>query len=485
LNYPDAASESKKHPMQLYTPTPRRIGSWLSLATLCMLGVSSALAAAPEASPATAAREALAALGVEEAALASARLTVTVTDRRGPYVKDENLDLLRRRMEGRTPTVAEGTLTYGPNGWLKDLNVRLLRTETTTMRTRTAAAGGLLRMLLEGNEGGQQKSQARVIRAPSLVPGDAILTRQVAKSLEGVTWISAKSEGGLLTLVGSRDDEKHEVRIARQPKTWLKGWKLTRGLTAPTGERVEQTYWCEVTRGAVPEPIGYVEEWVLVPAANSVVSRVTQVRSTAGLSDLKPDETAVRFPKGTLVTDARGEVPVEYRQTEEGVNEEEVAEASRLLAQGRAKVGDPAPPFTVRGEKNRPIKSTEFKGKPLAIFWYSDRNGPGDALGAAIARVSDEYRKRGVQSLVLLGEGDTLGNWETLASDYKKDYRWNMPVGLDTEGEAMRVYGYVAAVPKVAVIDRAGKLVFVQPGFEMTAVRKALDSVAEKAEKAK
>jgi peroxiredoxin len=454
---------------------------WLGLATLCVLGVSSALAAAPEAAPGSAAREALTALGVEEAALSAARLTVTVTDRRGTYVKDESLDLLRRRMEARPPTVAEGSLTYGPNGWLKDLNVRLLRTETTTMRTRTAASGGLLRMLLEGNEGGQQKSQARVIRAPSLVPGDAILTRQVAKSLDGVTWTSAKNEGGVLTLAGSRGDERHEVQIARQPKAWLKGWKLTRGLTAPTGERVEQTYWCEVTRGAVPEPIGYVEEWVLVPAANSVVSRVTQVRSTAGLPELKPEDTAVRFPKGTLVTDARGEVPVEYQQTEEGVNEEEVAEASRLLAQGRAKVGDPAPPFTVRGEKNRLIKSTEFKGKPLAIFWYSDRNRPGDALGDAISKLSEEYRKRGVQSLVLLGKGDTLGNWETQASDYKKDYHWNMPVGLDADGEAMRVYGLVAAVPKVAVVDRAGKLVFVQPGFEMAAIRKALDSVSEKA----
>lgn len=463
----------------MFVPS-RRAGIWLAVGTLCALGISS-VHAAQDAGAETAAREAVAALAAEEAALPSAKLTISVTDRRGPYVKDETLDLLRRRMEGRPPTVAEGAMSYDPKAWLKDLNVRLLRTEPTTMRTRTAAAGGLLRVLMEVNADGEDQRRGRVLRAPDMVPGDAILTRHVAKSLEGVAWSSAKTAEGVVSLVGTRGDERHEVKIARQPKTWLKSWKLTRNLTAPTGEKFEQTYWCEVTRGAVPEPIGYVEEWVLVPSANSVVSRVTQVKATAPPLEGKPEATAVRFPPGTIVTDARGEVPVEYIQSDEGVNEEEVAEASRLLAQGRARVGDPAPAFQVRGEKNRPIKLADFKGKPLAIFWFSDRNQRGDALGNAITQIVDEFRKRGVESLVLLGSGDTVGDWEEQAADYKKEYRWNAPVALDADGEAMRVYGLIAAVPKVAVVDRTGKLTFVQPGFDPVAIRKALTEVVEKA----
>ena len=458
----------------------RHARSWLALALLCVLGVGSALAA-PDAAPEAVAKEALAALAAEEATIPGARLTISVTDRRGTYVKDEKLEAMRRRLEGATPTVAEGFLTYSGDSWWKDLNVPLLRPEATTMRTRTSASGGVLRMLLEATQAGAEQRRARVIRAPSLVPADAILTRQVAKSLEGVTWTGAKKAAdGLVTLTGTRRDERHEVRLARQPQPWLKGWKLTRSLTSPTGEAVEQTYWCEVTRGAVPEPIGYVEEWVLVPSANSVVSRVTQVRKTEARSEGKPEEISIRFPKGTLVTDARGDVPLEYEQSEEGVNEEEVAETARLLAQGRARAGDPAPPFLVRGEKNHPIKLSDFKGKPLAIFWFTERNRPGDGLGNNIADLSAEYLKRGVQSLVLLGSGDAMGNWEQLAAEYRKEFNWTSPIALDTDGEAMRVYGLVAAVPKVAVVDRTGKLVFVQPGFNSAAVRKALESVAEK-----
>jgi hypothetical protein len=47
---------------------------------------------------------------------------------------------------------------------------------------------------------------------------------------------------------------------------------------------------------------------------------------------VKAEELAVRFPTGTQVTDARGDFPVEYVQTEEGVTDEQVAASPRRLS---------------------------------------------------------------------------------------------------------------------------------------------------------
>jgi peroxiredoxin len=453
----------------------------LALTALCAAGP----ARSQEDGAAARARELLAALAAGEAATPMARLTMTITDRRGELPAGESFEDTRRRLQQQSPTVAEGVLVYSREAWVKDLTIRLLRPDGATMRTRSGMAGGVLRILMEARAGTREERQGRLLRAESPVPAEAILTRRAARALEGVTWVAADAAGSgetsRITLKGRRGEERHELEVSGAPGPRILSWKLVRTLTSPAGERLEQQYLCEVTPGPAPEPLGYLEEYVLVPSAGSAVSRVTQVRRTEALQVVRPDELAVKFPPGTAVTDSRGAVPVEYQQTQEGVDEDDVAEAARQLAEGRARAGDRAPEFTLRGERNRTVRLAEFRGKPLAMYWFSPVFRGAAEVGGQIARVSEEYRKRGVAAIVILGSGEVQGPWEAQAEALRRRYNWTLPVLLDADGEAMRVYGLVAAVPKVAIVDGEGRLTYVQPGFDSAAVRRALDAVAQPA----
>jgi peroxiredoxin len=433
--------------------------------------------------PAALGKSAVELMATEEASVPAGRLSLSVTDRRSDYVAGEKEGDTRKRLLEQKGSAAEGSFVFGPDGWLKDLTVQLSAAGETagaaTVRTRTAEVQGTFRVLLEATVDGKEQKQARVSRVTDTAPGDAILSRRVARSLAGMQWTSTRAEAGLLTLEGKRGEEKHTLVLRGAPNLQVKSWRLSRVLIGPSGDRYEQTYWCEVTPGSTPGSIGRVEEWIVTsPPAGTVLYRVSEVKKAEAIPPPKPGDLAARFPKGTLVTDSRNEVPVEYEQTEEGVSEEEVAKTAQALAQGRAKPGETAPPFEVKAPGGKTIKLDEYRGKTLVMIWFSSRSRNATASARAVQALSAAYQKKGVAFLGLVGADE--GSGEDELEDLRKRLGWSFPIGIDVGGDAMRRYGLVTAVPKVAIVDRAGILVYARPGVNPDSLTTTLDRLVGK-----
>ncbi|HTE20026.1 MAG TPA: TlpA disulfide reductase family protein, partial [Armatimonadota bacterium] len=245
----------------------------------------------------------------------------------------------------------------------------------------------------------------------------------------------------------------------------------------PTGAKLEQTYTCDVTPGDAPASVKRVEEWVInPPPAANVAHRITEVTRFEPVAAVKAEELAVRFPTGTLVTDVRGDFPVEYEQTEEGVTDEQITAKSVELSEGRVKVGQPAPAVELRDLKGRPAGLQDYPGKIVVLVWFTSESRPAAAAGNSVEALNDAYKKRGVQFLGL-NVGENAAPVKR-AEAFRGRYKWSFPVLLD-DGEALRRYGMVAAVPKVAIIDRAGKLVYVQPGVDPDGIAATLDRLLD------
>ena len=439
------------------------------LAALLVTVLAPAAALCQDAQPA---REIILAVARAEADAARGRVTIAVTDRRGERKPLETASESRKRIGGTPGGAAEGTLLYGPEGWIKDLAVPTTAQTPKPMRTRTAQSAGVLRNLMQVSAGGKEEAFGRVLRVPATNPGDAILTRSAAINLEQVSWSSAKAEGEFTVIEGKRGSETHHVTIAQKPFPHVQIWTMTRMVLSPDGRSLEQTYECHVSTNE--SGFSKVEEWMTVGTPiNSVTLRVTEVKKTEVLSELKPDELQLRFPKGTQVVDTRGEVPLEYEQTADGINDAEVAAAARALAEGRVKVGDAVPSFELKDAKNKITRLEDLRGQVVVLFWFSSASAPAASAAPGIEALQDRFKKKGVRILGLnvAETEDPIGKAEA----FRKRFKWSFPVFVDPDGATVHRIGLVAGVPKIAVIDRAGKLVYAQPGADHGAVRDLLE----------
>lgn len=421
----------------------------------------------------TAAREALGAFAAEEARAPRARLTLSLSERRGEKKGIETESEARKRIAGMPAGTAEGTLVYTPEGWLKEMNVPASGQNPRPMRVRTAESGQVLRNLIQVTQDGRERAFGRVIRIQTTAPADAILTRRASRALQGITWTASRSDGNTLKLEGKRGEEEHALSLELKPAPRIVSWRLTRTVTSPEGRNLLQEYECRTDPS-----LARVEEWMSIGTPiNTITYRLTEVKKLELAPDLKPEDVRIRFPKGTQVVDARGEIPLEYEQTAEGVNEDEVARAAQALADGRARVGDVAPAFELQDARGKFARLSDFKGSVLVLYWFNTLSRPSQESASDIQALEEKFRKRNVTIVgVSVGEeGDAGARLEA----FRRRYRWKFPVVLDPQGEAMHRYGLVAAVPKIAIVDREGKLAYVQPGADIEAVTAALEKLAD------
>ncbi|HEU4752943.1 MAG TPA: redoxin family protein [Armatimonadota bacterium] len=432
-------------------------------------------AAASAQDAASQAREAIAALAADESAAPSGRITLSITERRGRFVEGEKLSDTRKRLGGEKAVLADGSVLYSPDGWIKDFNSPASEGRPAT-RTRTGETAGTVRMLVEATLGGETQRRGWVLRVNTPTPADAILGHRVGKSAEGITWNSARRQKDLLTLEGTRGAEKHTVVLRMDGKPQIRSWALTRSLESPSGAVFEQQYTCEVD--ASDSGIRKVEEWVVnPPPAGNVAYRLTEIKKSQALSGIKPEELQVRFPKGTTVTDARAGAPVEYELTEEDIPEEKIAAAVRAIAADRVAVGQPVPDVELTDLAGKPYPLSAQKGKVLVLFWFSSRSRAASAAAKTVEAFNQEYRSRGVQFLGLDVAED--GDAAKQADAFGKQSGWRFPILLDP-GAGFRRFGAETALPKVAVIDREGKLAYAGAGFDTDQVSAVIDRLAPK-----
>ena len=439
---------------------------------LCTLACMIASAATTQDAPGTA-RELLSAISAAESTAGPARLTLAVTERRGPYVPGEKLDETRKRLTSEPARESAGTLVFGSDGWLKEIAAA-----GAGGRTRTAETRGVLRIFVEGGVPGG--GLGRISRMGTIAPGDSLLTRRVARAAAGIEWTALRAEGDRTVLDGTRGHERHTLALRRLPEAAVVSWSLVRSVEGPGGERLEQTYRCEVTPGENSGAISRIEEWVTnPPPVGNIGWRVTDVRKREPLDKLESSDVALKFPAGTVVTDTRGDVPIEYVETEAGVSEAEVAEKARALAAGRAKVGDAAPNIDFENSRGGKIAPVDYRGKVIVLIWVAADSTPAVKAAGPVRKLFAAYRKQGVQflGLFLSPDADALKQ----ADKFRKRSKWVFPMAVDREGEAQRRYGVEAAVPKVAIVATDGTLAYVRPGVDPAAVTVVLNSLLQKA----
>jgi len=414
---------------------------------------------------AAAARNVIAAIAAEEARTGTGRATLSIQDRRGAFVADEKREATEKRLQTETPLLAEGTVLYSPEGWLKELTVAASAVNPNPSRTRTGEAGGVFRFLVETSADGKPQARALLNRAAGTSPGDAILSGRVAKTLEGVEWSALKQTGALTTLTGMRGGERHTLSVFREPRTNVQSWELSRTSTGPDGKSSEQSYTVDVSRDPETGLLQRVKEWSINSGAAVIAFRDTAVKKVEAVAGVPPASLMVPLPKGALIRDVRTGSPVDYELLE--------GDEGRTSPPTSAAVGQPVPALELKSTQGKPVKLD--RDKPVVLLWFSSNSPPAEGIARAADAISDNYRKQGVQFLGL--EVSREGDAGKQAEAFGKSSKWSFPLGLDPGAELMGRFGIQKAVPAVAVIDRQGKILYARTGLDPVTLTAALDTL--------
>lgn len=133
------------------------------------------------------------------------------------------------------------------------------------------------------------------------------------------------------------------------------------------------------------------------------------------------------------------------------------------LAQAAASVGQPAPDFTLTDTSGRPVKLSQFKGKPVVLEW----NNP----GCPFVRKHYEGNMQGLQK-EFTGKGVAwlaINSTETASSDHQSPAqlaRWLRDKGASPSATLMDEDGQVGALyaarvtPHMYIVNAHGQLVY-------------------------
>ena len=442
---------------------------WLGFAVTSVVFVP--LSARAEDLP-TAAQDAIKAISTEEAAHPMGRVTLQITERRGEYRDGEKLPETRERLATERSQSWDGTVLFRPDGWFKDLYL-LTAGKRSGTHTRTVETAGLLRVLVETPRAEVTQRNGLVLRSSSGTPADIILTHRVGQTLAGITWASAKPEGDLLILEGKRGTERHTLLLQTGATPQIRNWTLVRHLEGPEGQSLDQRYVCEVTAGSTPGMPAQIEEAVINPPPSAnVAMRITEIKKWEPLRQVEAETLHLVFPRGTVVTDTRGDAPIQYELTEDGLSDADITAAVQALGRGHARVGDAAPEWALPDTRGKTAKLGDYHGKVLVLFWFSTNSPASDGAAEAIQALAKKYGKNGTQFIAISAGDDGPG-----VDAYRNRFKWSFPVLLDPNAETLRRYGLETGVPKVAIIDRNGKIAYVRAGFDDEAIAAALEAL--------
>ncbi|WP_168356391.1 TlpA family protein disulfide reductase [Lysobacter enzymogenes] len=122
-------------------------------------------------------------------------------------------------------------------------------------------------------------------------------------------------------------------------------------------------------------------------------------------------------------------------------------------------LGDPAPDFLGLDRRGRPVKVSDYRGKPVVISFWAGWCAP---CRRELPMLSTLQRSVGREHLQVIAV-----NLNEPRHDYEEFLRLNPGLDLDfirDPGSAARYYG-VRTVPNLFVVDRDGKLVQAHRGY--------------------
>lgn len=133
----------------------------------------------------------------------------------------------------------------------------------------------------------------------------------------------------------------------------------------------------------------------------------------------------------------------------------------------KPKIGQPAPDFELLDQDGKTHKLSDYRGKPVVLYFYPKDNTPGCTMQACSFRDSfAEYKAKGI---VVLGISK-----DSIKSHTKFQEKYNLPFTLlaDTETEVAQAYGvwvlkkmmgreYMGMERTTFIIDKEGKIVHI------------------------
>lgn len=431
----------------------------------------------PAPAPVTGPAAVVARLRDAERATETVRLVVEATVRQVPLSvapdtpPDQLLEPAREAL-AKAPPAGSRTEHFhaAGEGWRREI---VMPASGNARGTRLAfgSFGGFGRNLIDSAAAGPRA----IVSAPREFEAiDQFLRDRASELLSGVQWSTERSAGGVITLSGKRGTETVELELREQPRL-----HVTRLLVL--GE--EDTPLGKVPRGSefraesAPEGgLRWVQE-LSFAAGNRPGARVAryQVQRAERNVALGEKDLQVQFPRGTAVTDMTFDPPLRYTQGDRPLTDEELRARHAEMIAGKAKVGEPAPDWSLKGLDGKTYRLSGFRGRPVLLSFFASWCAPCAEEAPMLEKgFWQRYRDQG---LVVIGVNtNEEGDHERLAREFVRQHGVTYPTVIDGNEAVARDYG-VTALPTVAVVDRAGKLVYKVQGFTESAVREQVETV--------
>jgi len=128
-------------------------------------------------------------------------------------------------------------------------------------------------------------------------------------------------------------------------------------------------------------------------------------------------------------------------------------------AQAAVTPSTPAPDFTLRSSNGPNLRLSEQRGQVVMVNFWATWCGPCRQEMPHLNRLYDKYRGSGFQML-----GVNIDEDPRAATELAAKLGVHFPVLLDTDKKVSRLYD-MSAMPATVVIDRDGKVRFVQRGY--------------------
>ena len=130
------------------------------------------------------------------------------------------------------------------------------------------------------------------------------------------------------------------------------------------------------------------------------------------------------------------------------------ADPFEQLGVARPRTVKPAPDFELKDIYGKPVRLSQFKGKPILINFWATWCGPCKEELPSMQRLHDASRQNG--GIQILAVSIDRFNLEKV-NDYVKELNLTFPVLLDKDRQARKSY-FVRGLPTSYLVDAEGKL---------------------------
>ncbi len=319
------------------------------------------------------AEKAVAQLKKDEARVKSGRISLHVAQRQVDLPEGTQRATVRSAIaKAPVGTQRREYLLFSGDDWKRDVTVMDAQGDTQA-HYLVGVAKDLGRVLQETGRAEKLERVGQVGPQPDQTAPDRLLVMRGADLLEGITWSSAKPSKGLMTLSGTRGEDRVTAILRTAPRYALEKLMMAGDTVTPQGpvargQELKITH--EVTKSGLA--LKSVEHLIYITGAlNRGMLSTYKIEGSQINVPVRPEELTVDFPAGTLVADGRFDPPVRYKQGDRELTLAEVKALHEKQAARFASVGKPAPEVQLKTLDGKEAKLSEHRGKVVLLNWFA------------------------------------------------------------------------------------------------------------------